>query len=40
MTQRYADAEKRYQAIKEEVKGRATVLDEAVSQSAQVGRIN
>uniref|UniRef100_A0A3Q2WWT3 Microtubule actin crosslinking factor 1 n=1 Tax=Haplochromis burtoni TaxID=8153 RepID=A0A3Q2WWT3_HAPBU len=35
VTQRYADAEKRYQAIKEEVKGRATVLDEAVSQSAQ-----
>uniref|UniRef100_A0A668VIA6 Microtubule actin crosslinking factor 1 n=1 Tax=Oreochromis aureus TaxID=47969 RepID=A0A668VIA6_OREAU len=35
VTQRYADAEKRYQAIKEEVKGRATALDEAVSQSAQ-----
>uniref|UniRef100_A0AAZ1WZY6 Microtubule actin crosslinking factor 1 n=1 Tax=Oreochromis aureus TaxID=47969 RepID=A0AAZ1WZY6_OREAU len=36
VTQRYADAEKRYQAIKEEVKGRATALDEAVSQSAQL----
>lgn len=36
VTQRYADAERRYQAIKDEVKGRATVLDEAVSQSAQV----
>ncbi|XP_045077690.1 microtubule-actin cross-linking factor 1-like isoform X5 [Coregonus clupeaformis] len=33
--QRYSDAEKRYMAIKEEVKGRATTLDEAVSQSAQ-----
>ncbi|XP_054601382.1 microtubule-actin cross-linking factor 1 isoform X5 [Nothobranchius furzeri] len=35
VTRRYADAEKRYLAIKEEVKGRATKLDEAVSQSAQ-----
>ncbi|XP_036070195.1 microtubule-actin cross-linking factor 1 isoform X6 [Oryzias melastigma] len=34
--QRYMDAERRYLAIKEEVKGRATVLDEAVSQSAQL----
>lgn len=33
---RYSDAEKRYVAIKEVVKGRATTLDEAVSQSAQV----
>ncbi|KAM6959202.1 microtubule-actin cross-linking factor 1 [Aplochiton taeniatus] len=33
--QRYSDAEKRYLAIKEEVKGRATALDEAVSQSTQ-----
>uniref|UniRef100_A0A3P9H123 Dystonin n=1 Tax=Oryzias latipes TaxID=8090 RepID=A0A3P9H123_ORYLA len=33
--QRYMDAERRYQAIKEEVKGRATDLDEAVSQSSQ-----
>ncbi|XP_046874566.1 microtubule-actin cross-linking factor 1 isoform X2 [Hypomesus transpacificus] len=33
--QRYSQAEKRYLAIKEEVKGRATSLDEAVSQSAQ-----
>ncbi|XP_055732109.1 microtubule-actin cross-linking factor 1-like isoform X17 [Salvelinus fontinalis] len=33
--QRYSDAEKRYVAIKEVVKGRATTLDEAVSQSAQ-----
>ncbi|RVE66771.1 hypothetical protein OJAV_G00110700 [Oryzias javanicus] len=33
--QRYMEAERRYLAIKEEVKGRATVLDEAVSQSAQ-----
>uniref|UniRef100_A0A674F3U1 Microtubule actin crosslinking factor 1 n=1 Tax=Salmo trutta TaxID=8032 RepID=A0A674F3U1_SALTR len=32
---RYSDAEKRYVAIKEVVKGRATTLDEAVSQSAQ-----
>lgn len=36
VTQRYTDAERRYLAIKEEVKGRATALDEAVSQSAQV----
>lgn len=36
VTQRYTNAEKRYLAIKEEVKGRATSLDEAVSQSAQV----
>ncbi|XP_053190365.1 microtubule-actin cross-linking factor 1 isoform X6 [Scomber japonicus] len=35
ITQRYTEAEKRYLAIKEEVKGRATALDEAVSQSAQ-----
>ncbi|XP_036808592.1 microtubule-actin cross-linking factor 1 isoform X19 [Oncorhynchus mykiss] len=34
--QRYSDAEKRYVAIKEVVKGRATTLDEAVSQSAQL----
>ncbi|KAM9738533.1 microtubule-actin cross-linking factor 1 isoform 7-T8 [Menidia menidia] len=33
--QRYTDAERRYLAIKEEVKGRATSLDEAVSQSTQ-----
>uniref|UniRef100_A0A8C7FXA3 Microtubule actin crosslinking factor 1 n=1 Tax=Oncorhynchus kisutch TaxID=8019 RepID=A0A8C7FXA3_ONCKI len=33
--QRYSDAEARYAAIKEEVKGRAATLDEAVSQSAQ-----
>lgn len=36
VTQRYSDAERRYKAIKEGVKGRATVLDEAVSQSSQV----
>lgn len=36
VTQRYAEAERRYKAIKEGVKGRATALDEAVSQSAQV----
>ncbi|XP_039977302.1 microtubule-actin cross-linking factor 1 isoform X2 [Xiphias gladius] len=36
VTQRYAEAERRYLAIKEEVKGRATALDEAVSQSAQL----
>lgn len=36
VTQRYAEAERRYLAIKEGVKGRATTLDEAVSQSAQV----
>ncbi|XP_071357168.1 microtubule-actin cross-linking factor 1 isoform X17 [Trachinotus anak] len=35
VTQRYTEAERRYLAIKEEVKGRATALDEAVSQSAQ-----
>nr|XP_029519420.1 microtubule-actin cross-linking factor 1 isoform X1 [Oncorhynchus nerka] len=34
--QRYSDAETRYAAIKEEVKGRAATLDEAVSQSAQL----
>ncbi|XP_008298970.1 microtubule-actin cross-linking factor 1, partial [Stegastes partitus] len=34
--QRYTDAERRYLAIKEDVKGRATALDEAVSQSAQL----
>ena len=34
--QRYTDSERRYLAIKEEVKGRATALDEAVSQSTQV----
>lgn len=34
--QRFSEAEKRYLAIKEEVKGRAGTLDEAVSQSAQV----
>ncbi|KAJ8268214.1 hypothetical protein COCON_G00133860 [Conger conger] len=33
--QRFSEAEKRYLAIKEEVKGRAGALDEAVSQSAQ-----
>ncbi|XP_073668846.1 microtubule-actin cross-linking factor 1, isoforms 1/2/3/4/5 isoform X10 [Paramisgurnus dabryanus] len=33
--QRYNNAERRYLKIKEEVKGRATALDEAVSQSAQ-----
>ncbi|XP_036948786.1 microtubule-actin cross-linking factor 1, isoforms 1/2/3/5 isoform X11 [Acanthopagrus latus] len=33
--QRYTEAERRYLAIKEGVKGRATTLDEAVSQSAQ-----
>lgn len=36
VTQRYTKAERRYLAIKEGVKGRATTLDEAVSQSAQV----
>ncbi|XP_040910093.1 microtubule-actin cross-linking factor 1 isoform X12 [Toxotes jaculatrix] len=36
VTQRYTEAERRYLAIKEEVKGRATALDEAVSQSAQL----
>lgn len=34
--QRFTSAEQRYQAIKEEVKGRAAALDEAVSQSTQV----
>uniref|UniRef100_A0A671QTD4 Microtubule-actin cross-linking factor 1-like n=1 Tax=Sinocyclocheilus anshuiensis TaxID=1608454 RepID=A0A671QTD4_9TELE len=33
--QRYNEAERRYLSIKEEVKGRATALDEAVSQSVQ-----
>ncbi|KAG7457647.1 hypothetical protein MATL_G00229410 [Megalops atlanticus] len=33
--QRYSEAERRYLAIKEEVKDRATALDEAVSQSTQ-----
>ncbi|KAG5264554.1 hypothetical protein AALO_G00255490 [Alosa alosa] len=33
--QRYTSAEQRYQAIKQEVKGRAAALDEAVSQSTQ-----
>ncbi|XP_070777395.1 microtubule-actin cross-linking factor 1, isoforms 1/2/3/4/5 [Enoplosus armatus] len=36
VTQRYTEAERRYLAIKEVVKGRATTLDEAVSQSAQL----
>lgn len=36
MTRRCTEAERRYLAIKEGVKGRATTLDEAVSQSAQV----
>ncbi|XP_044027803.1 microtubule-actin cross-linking factor 1 isoform X13 [Siniperca chuatsi] len=36
VTQRYTEAERRYLAIKEGVKGRATTLDEAVSQSAQL----
>lgn len=35
VTQRFNNAERRYLAIKEEVKGRAASLDEAVSQSAQ-----
>ncbi|XP_061123847.1 microtubule-actin cross-linking factor 1 isoform X18 [Syngnathus typhle] len=35
VTQCYTDAERRYSAIKDEVKGRAGLLDEAVSQSAQ-----
>ncbi|XP_016105079.1 microtubule-actin cross-linking factor 1-like [Sinocyclocheilus grahami] len=34
--QRYNEAERRYLSIKEEVKGRATALDEAVSQSVQL----
>ncbi|XP_053719860.1 microtubule-actin cross-linking factor 1 isoform X20 [Synchiropus splendidus] len=33
--QRYTEAERRYLAIKEDVKGRSASLDEAVSQSAQ-----
>ncbi|XP_055368989.1 microtubule-actin cross-linking factor 1 isoform X23 [Betta splendens] len=36
VTQRYTEAERRYLAIKEEVKGRAAALDEAVSQSVQL----
>ncbi|XP_037119544.1 microtubule-actin cross-linking factor 1 isoform X21 [Syngnathus acus] len=36
VTQCYTDAERRYSAIKDEVKGRAALLDEAVSQSAQL----
>uniref|UniRef100_A0A3Q3L7B8 Microtubule actin crosslinking factor 1 n=1 Tax=Labrus bergylta TaxID=56723 RepID=A0A3Q3L7B8_9LABR len=35
VTQRYTEAERRYLAIKEGVKGRAGTLDEAVSQSSQ-----
>ncbi|XP_060914958.1 microtubule-actin cross-linking factor 1 isoform X1 [Labrus mixtus] len=35
LTQRYTEAERRYLAIKEGVKGRAGTLDEAVSQSSQ-----
>ncbi|KAK2920792.1 hypothetical protein Q8A73_000277 [Channa argus] len=35
VTQRFTEAERRYLAIKEDVKGRAAALDEAVSQSAQ-----
>uniref|UniRef100_UPI0037E860E5 microtubule-actin cross-linking factor 1 isoform X3 n=1 Tax=Semicossyphus pulcher TaxID=241346 RepID=UPI0037E860E5 len=35
VTQRYTEAERRYMAIKEGVKGRASSLDEAVSQSSQ-----
>ncbi|XP_051991250.1 microtubule-actin cross-linking factor 1-like [Xyrauchen texanus] len=35
LRQRYNDAERRYITIKEEVKSRATALDEAVSQSTQ-----
>ncbi|TSK31439.1 Microtubule-actin cross-linking factor 1, isoforms 1/2/3/5 [Bagarius yarrelli] len=35
LRQRYSEAERRYLAIKEDVKGRAAVLDEAFSQSAQ-----
>lgn len=38
VTQCYAEAQRRYLAIKEEVKSRAALLDEAVSQSAQVGQ--
>ncbi|CAJ1083006.1 microtubule-actin cross-linking factor 1 isoform X15 [Xyrichtys novacula] len=40
VTQRYTEAERRYLAIKEGVKGRATALDEAVSQSSQVHRFH
>lgn len=36
LRQRYSEAERRYLAIKEDVKGRAAALDEAFSQSAQV----
>lgn len=36
LRQRYTEAERRYLAIKEDVKGRASALDEAFSQSAQV----
>ncbi|XP_058233494.1 microtubule-actin cross-linking factor 1 isoform X16 [Hemibagrus wyckioides] len=35
LRQRYSEAERRYLAIKEDVKGRAGALDEAFSQSAQ-----
>ncbi|XP_061521091.1 microtubule-actin cross-linking factor 1 isoform X14 [Phycodurus eques] len=35
VTRCHAEAERRYLAVKEEVKGRAALLDEAVSQSAQ-----
>ncbi|MCJ8746251.1 hypothetical protein PDJAM_G00139640 [Pangasius djambal] len=35
LRQRYSEAEQRYLAIKEDVKGRAAALDEAFSQSAQ-----
>lgn len=38
ITRRYSQAEQRYLAIKEGVKGRATTLDEAVSQSSQVAQ--
>lgn len=34
--QRFNEAERRYIRIKEDVKSRATALDEAVSQSVQV----
>lgn len=36
LRQRYSEAERRYLAIKDDVKGRAAALDEAFSQSAQV----
>lgn len=36
LRQRYSEAERRYLAIKEDVKCRAAALDEAFSQSAQV----